>query len=103
MATNASQRRNGNASSERITIENNGQWDWSLAVDGAVVSASKLIPHDGARTYSTKESDHSRSSRRRGSQFHLSVEQVVERYHRHSQTDRSKDELLMQVNEVVDE
>ncbi len=90
----------GKGSDERIVIEDNGQWGWSLAVEGNIITASKLIPHDGTLLYSTKTTEHSRSSRRRGSQFQLSVEQVVGRYCQHSQTERSTQELLAHVREA---
>lgn len=86
------------------TIEDNGQWNWSLSVKGdGVVRASKAIPYDGTRAFSTKDARRrrsSRTSRRIGSESGLSAEEVVDRYVRHAQTDRTKAELLEQVDEV---
>lgn len=90
----------GEGSDERIVIEDNGKWGWSLVVEEWVVSASKLIPYDGSICYSTKDRRGSRSSRRRGSQFQLSVEQVVDCYRKYSETELSKQELRARVREA---
>lgn len=86
----------------RIEIEDRGKGDWSLSVtDDGIVRAAKAIPYDGTRAFSTKDTTHSRSSRRRGSQFRLTPETVVDRYVCHSETEFSEQELRVRINEAL--
>lgn len=82
----------------RAVIDDCGAWRWSLSVEeDGVVRASKAIPHDGVRAFSTKDTAHSRTSRRHGSQFDLSPAAVVARYCDKSRTPHSVEELLEDV------
>lgn len=82
----------------RITIEDHGQWGWSLYVfpDGSV-RAIKGVKYSGTVTYSTHDR-YSKPSKR--SQYGLSVETIVERYIRHSDTELTEQELRVRINEA---
>lgn len=85
----------------RIEIEDRGKWNWSLSVTPeGVVRAAKAIRYDGVVSYSTADRP---SKPRRRSQHRLDIETVVERYHRHSETEMAEQELRVRVQEGLSE
>jgi len=81
-------------------IESHGQWQWTLAVSGDVVTARVGIPYDGVLTYSTADKEN-RSDK--NSVYQLEAREVVERYVEHSETERGVDDLLADVRAALDE
>ena len=73
-------------------IEDLGKWDWRLEVepDGRVV-ARQPIPYDGVLIYSTEDRPNKPRAR---SEFGLGAREVVRRYARASDTDRTFGELI---------
>lgn len=76
-------------------IDSCGRWDWSLRVtdDGDVV-ARRPVKFDGATMFSTEQRA---NSLRKSSLYQLDAREVVERYVRESDTDRSVGDLIDRV------
>ncbi|WP_312908494.1 hypothetical protein [Natronosalvus caseinilyticus] len=82
----------------RRVIEDNGRFNWQLAVTGNDVVASFHYPGDKSIYYSTERIA---NRLRDPSEFGLLPLEVIERYHRKSQTDTPMGVLARKVRAAV--
>lgn len=80
-----------------VIIEDHGEWDWTLYVDEEGVHAAKPIPYDGVLYYSTKDRH---VSRKRNSEYGLSLDAVLDHYLRKSETDKTVGQLIGAVRDA---
>lgn len=79
-------------------IEDRGKWEWSLVVSGDDVIARLPVAYDGATIYSTQERQ---NSPHKASEYGLDARDVVRRYVDESDTDRTFDELIDEVQTAL--
>jgi hypothetical protein len=89
-----------------LIVEDQGQWAWSLTVirrapgEEPHVLASKALPHDGAVYFSSEDRPTRLDTR---SESQLDIEDVVERYSQHSDTETPRVELRRGVQAALRE
>ncbi|AFZ73756.1 hypothetical protein [Natronobacterium gregoryi] len=95
MAQSAIDTANDEQPSRHVLLDRGDEWEWKLIAEDGELTASKAIPYDGVRYYTTKDENF---GRQKNSVGRLSVEGVID--HLAGDSDIPRDDIEAAIETV---